>query len=125
MINTNHFFYLLLKSTLVFSLVGVLIPSLTFADSIEKSLKSNDAYISPISKKTNEVTYNANILARDAIQGKKTSIPSSWRFVNAVAKVTGDYILFFQDKDGSVHTINISSNGNIDGADLINIPSHP
>ena len=114
-----------MKPMLAFSLIGSLLPGLAFADSVDKGLKFNDAYITPITKKTNEVTYSANIQARDALQGQKASIPSSWRFVNAVASLSGGHVLFFQDKDGSVHSISISSGGNIDGADLITIPSHP
>lgn len=91
---------------------------------VESELSFNESYITPIVKYTNETGYHANSQVKEAMNGKPTAIPKNWRLVNAVGKLNGGYVLFFQDKDASVHSIGIDAGGLVSGTDLIVIPSH-
>ena len=108
-----------------FLMIVVLIASSVLqAAPIESELKYNESYITPIVKTTNEVGYHANIQAKEAMSGKSSAIPKSWRLVNVIGKINGGYVLFFQDKDASVHSIGLDASGFVSGTDVIVIPSH-
>jgi hypothetical protein len=107
------------------ALTAMMIPmSALQAAPVESELKFNESYITPIVKSANNVGYNANSQVKEAMSGKPSAIPKSWRLVNAVGKLNGGYVLFFQDKDASVHSIGIDAGGLLSGTDLIVIPSH-
>jgi hypothetical protein len=99
--------------------------SYAIAESVKKEFKFTEAFSTDISKTFNKAAVNANSKIRNSMQGRLTSIPLTWRLINGAVKPNGEYVLFFQDKDGAVYTLEVSASGLINGGNLLSIPSHP
>ena len=95
-----------------------------FAESFKQEFRFIEAYSTDISKTTNKISVSSSSKIRESMQGKLASIPPTWRLVNGSVKPTGEYVMFFQDKDGGVYTLEVSASGLISGGSLISIPVH-
>ncbi|MCD8504542.1 MAG: hypothetical protein LRY49_05910 [Burkholderiaceae bacterium] len=98
----------------LFSLVGA-----SAADTpIDESLQFNPGYVSEIARQANSMSVQAATVAREALKGKPAQIPASWRLVNVIPK-GNDYVMFFQDTDGSVRSLRMQADGGISGHDVV------
>ncbi|MCD8565384.1 MAG: hypothetical protein LRY53_07040 [Burkholderiaceae bacterium] len=98
----------------LFSLVGA-----SAADTpIDESLQFNPGYVSEIARQANSMSVQVATVAREALKGKPAQIPASWRLVNVIPK-GNDYVMFFQDTDGSVRSLRMQADGGISGHDVV------
>lgn len=98
-----------------------------WAQSSMSGLKSNESYVTDISRISNTATYQGNIAIRKGLKGEPFTIPKDWRLISVVPDRTRDgsseYVLFFQDSHSSVHTVGLTSSGLLSGNNLLLIPA--
>jgi len=100
-----------------------LINQSVFAEPLKQEFRFNEAFSTDVSKITNQASVNSSTKIRDNMQGKVTTIPATWRLVNGTVKPPGEYVMFFQDKDGGVYTLEVSASGLIGGGNFLSIPA--
>lgn len=98
--------------------LGLLVGAQAADNPIDESLQFNPGYVSEIARQDNNVSVQAATLAREALNGKPAQIPASWRLVNVIPK-GNDYVMFFQDNDGSVRSLRMQADGGISGQDVV------
>ena len=85
---------------------------------IDQALQFNPGYVSVIAQQANNVTVQAATVTREALKGEPAQIPASWRLVNVIPR-GNDYVMFFQDADGSVRSLRMQADGGISGQDVV------
>ena len=113
--------------------VGTLVLSLatahsSFAQQNVRTVKSVEVFIAEPSRVANEAAFQSNITIKKSLNGQPFSIPKAWRLVSAVpdthnSQQAREYILFFQDAKGAVHTIGLQMSGSVTGSNVITIPA--
>jgi len=94
---------------------------------LHSALKSNEAYVTEQARIVNSTSIQSNQVIRKALKGNQFTIPKHWRLVSVLqenSKVNGgsEYVLFFQETNGSVHSIGITNAGSVSGNNIISIP---
>lgn len=95
----------------------------------ESDLKSPRSFVGEPARIANDLSLQSNQLVKKALNGKDFSIPKTWRLVSVVPGISrssgsSEYVLFFQDSGGSVHSLGINMDGSITGNNIIQIPSY-
>jgi hypothetical protein len=110
----------------------ILIIVLTFpifnaqAQTVNRALESIDTYIAEPAKITNSVNKQGADIIRKSLKGEHFTIPKDWRLVSVVSDKTGeskgqDYVLFFQDTKGDIHSLGMNMSGALSGTNMIHI----
>lgn len=99
-----------------------------FGEQNARAVKPIESFIAEPSRVTNSATFQGAQLVRKSLNGETFSIPKSWRLVSVVSDTHGspqsrEYVLFFQDTKGAVHTLGLQMSGSISGSNLITIPA--
>lgn len=95
---------------------------------IVRTVKPVEVFIAEPSRITNEAAFQSNLIIKKSLNGQPFSIPKTWRLVSAVPDThnspqSREYILFFQDTKGAVHTIGLQMSGSVTGSNVITIPA--
>lgn len=112
---------------LVASLLGVTVHG--YAQVSDRNLQSNPSFLGEPAKLVNEASFQGAQVIKSSLKGKTFSIPKTWRLVDVVPAiasqaVAGEYVLFFQDSGGAVHTIGLQTDGSVSGNNVMHIPSY-
>jgi hypothetical protein len=116
----KHKFKLILIFVLTFLIFRVQ------AQTIGRSLESIDIYISEPATISNSVNKQGADIIRKSLKGEYFTIPKDWRLVSVVPDKTGpskgqEYVLFFQDAKGDVHSLGMNMSGALSGTNMIHI----
>jgi hypothetical protein len=88
-------------------------------------LKSIEGYVTDISRTSNNATFQSNLSIRKTLKGDLYTIPTDWRLVSVISDRKSDgsneFVLFFQDSHATVHSIGVSSSGNLTGNNMLTI----
>ena len=111
---------------LIFFGLGVSISSSAQQDI--RSLKQIEAYIAEPAKIVNDVGFQSYQLVKQGLKGEGLAIPKGWRLVSVVFDTSGaskvrEFILFFQDAKGAVHTLGVQMSGAVSGSNILTIPT--
>jgi hypothetical protein len=112
-----------------FSILIIFISSsLVYAQTVKGPLKSNEAYLTEISRSINDSSYQSSQIIRKNWKGEGFSIPHDWRLVSVVNlspknNTSNEFVLFFQDSNSAIHSLGVQSDGSLSGNNLIHIPA--
>ncbi len=95
----------------------------------DRDLQANPSFLAEPARMVNQANYQGAQIIKSSLKGKNFSIPKTWRLVNAVPSIAGspgggEYVLFFQDAVGAVHTIGVQTDGSVSGNNVMHIPSY-
>lgn len=112
----------------LFILIIFISSSLVHAQTVKGQLKSNEAYLTEISRTINDSSYQSSQIIRKSGKGEGFSIPHDWRLVSVVNLLPKnntniEFVLFFQDSNAAIHSLGVQSNGSLSGNNLIYIPA--
>ena len=110
------------------ALILLFMCSMSYGQSELHGLKSNDSYSTGIAKVTNSASFQSSQIVKKNMNGEQFSIPKDWRLVSVVNEKPGtssssDYVMFFQDSKGGVHSLGVQLSGSISGGNMIYIPA--
>lgn len=113
------------KSIIVLAFIFI---NISHAQSTKGQLKSNEAYLTEITRSINSASFQGNQIIRKSLKNEPFSIPVDWRLVSVINSPSNnnsspEYVLFFQDSNAAVHSLGILSDGLLSGNNLIYIPS--
>ncbi len=111
-----------------YGILTVLLSNATLAQSTVKGLTAADSYIAEPAKLVNQADAQGNTLLKKSFKTDSFKVPKNWRLVSVVPEARSnsggqDYILFFQDAQGAVHSIGIQMSGAVSGKNLLYIPA--
>lgn len=109
-------------------LIAILLAPTVYAQSTVKGLTAADSYIAEPAKLVNQADAQGHALLKKAFKTETFKIPKNWRLVSVLpetkSNATGqDYILFFQDSQGAVHSVGVQMSGAVSGKNLLYIPA--
>ena len=112
----------------IYGVIAILLSNTALAQSTVKGLTAADSYIPEPAKLVNQADAQGNALLRKAFKTDTFKVPKNWRLVSVVpeAKLSSggqDYILFFQDSQGAVHSVGVQMSGAVSGKNLLYIPA--
>ena len=100
----------------------------TFAQQNVRNIKPVESFIAEQAKITNGASFEGAQMIRRGLKGETFAIPKAWRLVTVVPDARGssqvrEYVLFFQDNKGAVHSLGLDMSGSVSGSNLITIPA--
>jgi hypothetical protein len=103
-----------------------LIMSESCAQNNPRTLEANDAYVAAPAVVSNQANRQGYELIRKSMKGERFTFPKEWRLVNVILEKSNlnkesEYVLFFQDDKGDVHSIGLDMSGALSGANMIHI----
>ncbi len=95
----------------------------------DRDLQANPSFLAEPARMINQANYQGAQIVKSSLKGKNFSIPKTWRLVAAVPSIAsspggGEYVLFFQDAGGAVHTVGVQADGSVSGNNVMHIPSY-
>lgn len=111
-----------------YGILTILLSTSVHAQSTVKGLTAADSYIPEPAKLVNQADAQGHALLKKAFKTETFKIPKNWRLVSVLpetkSNATGqDYILFFQDSQGAVHSVGVQMSGAVSGKNLLYIPA--
>jgi hypothetical protein len=102
--------------------------NMAYAQSTKGQLKSNEAYLTEITRNINSASFQGNQIIKKSLKSEPFSIPEDWRLVSVINlpsknNSSPEYVLFFQDSNAAVHSLGVQSDGLLSGNNLIYIPA--
>lgn len=111
-----------------YGILTILLSTTAHAQSTVKGLTAADSYIPEPAKLVNKADAQGHALLKKAFKTDTFKVPKNWRLVSVVpeAKLSSggqDYIMFFQDSQGAVHSLGVQMSGAVSGKNLLYIPA--
>jgi hypothetical protein len=112
----------------IYGVFAILLSNTALAQSTVKGLTAADSYIPETAKLVNQADAQGHALLKKAIKTEAFKIPKNWRLVSVLPETKSnaagqDYIMFFQDNQGAVHSVGVQMSGAVSGKNLLYIPA--
>lgn len=116
------------KISFFFGALGLVLSQQLCAQTMVKGLIAADGYISEPAKLSNQADAQGHALMRKTFKAEPFKVPKNWRLVSVVAEpkintTSQDYVLFFQDAQGAVHSVGVQMSGALSGKNVLYIPA--